>query len=337
MNRLLLLARRSATWYARRPRRSASVDRHVDAVMSRIEWTFNRLGVTGMEKPDNDPDRRRIVTPNRVFIAACFVVIGSWGIVFYFGSRNWDKENLALRGTFGDSFGVISALFAGLAFIGAAYAAYYQRLQLNAQRDQMRQATASEQASKIEARFFQLLNSLQTAVNETHVDESSGRQAFGLIASGLKAYQDGYCNLPRKGADAPFEDRRTDVDQWFTHFYEGTNRAGNVVSTPYGDILGHIFRLIYHILRFLDESMGVEPCDKKFFARILRAHLSNPELVLLFYNGLSHYGHPKAFELIEKYELLKNINRRALPHTDDALLYSSLSPTAESGRTGDGG
>lgn len=70
--------------------------------------------------------------------------------------------------------------------------------------------------------------------------------------------------------------------------------------------LGHYFRNLYHILRFA-ERYNINHKIKVDHIHILRAQLSNYEILLLSYNGLHQYG-AKFHPLIEKYELLKNLN-----------------------------
>lgn len=70
--------------------------------------------------------------------------------------------------------------------------------------------------------------------------------------------------------------------------------------------LGHYFRHLYHIVRFAERS-SLSDSEKIEFIKILRAQLTNYELLLLAYNGLHEYG-SKFKPLIEKYELLKSLN-----------------------------
>lgn len=77
--------------------------------------------------------------------------------------------------------------------------------------------------------------------------------------------------------------------------------------------LGHYFRHLYHIVNFVDKNnyfflSKKEDYLKEYdYIKILRAQLSNSELVLLSLNALSENG-LKFKPLIEKYKLLKNIN-----------------------------
>jgi Putative phage abortive infection protein len=70
--------------------------------------------------------------------------------------------------------------------------------------------------------------------------------------------------------------------------------------------LGHYFRNLYHLVRFI-ENGNIDDPTKREHLKILRAQLSNYEILLLAYNGLSVHGR-KFKPLIEKYELLKNLN-----------------------------
>ena len=70
--------------------------------------------------------------------------------------------------------------------------------------------------------------------------------------------------------------------------------------------LGHYFRNLYHIIQFIERAQ-VRQSTKVTFVKMLRAQLSNYELLLLAYNGMNDYG-AKFYPLIEKYELLKNLN-----------------------------
>lgn len=77
--------------------------------------------------------------------------------------------------------------------------------------------------------------------------------------------------------------------------------------------LGHYFRHLYHIVKFVDNNSYFSLSKKEKYLKeydyikISRAQLSNSELVLLSLNALSENG-TKFKPLIEKYELLKNIN-----------------------------
>ena len=84
--------------------------------------------------------------------------------------------------------------------------------------------------------------------------------------------------------------------------------------------LDHYFRHLYRILKFIDEAdEKFVDLDKKYeYACIVRATLSQYELIMLFYNGFSH---PKFKALMEKYAILNNLRIELLASTDDTRLY----------------
>jgi hypothetical protein len=241
-------------------------------------------------------------------IGASVVVFVGWLSILILGFNHWDRDDLQLWGTFGDSFGVIAAFFSGLAFISAAFAVVWQ--------------WKAERKNAVEGRFFQLLNSLQTAVNATRVGKREGRQAIRSLAESLTKRQFGNRRRPEAGTAYSLDQRRQDIGKWFDAFYDGYESNGKK-HYPAGDRLGHIFRLTYHILKYLHDNKEVGPDEKTFYVRILRAHLSNPELLLIFYNAFGREGKP-FFPLIEEHDLLQNIIVTSLPDLQDALLYKTL-------------
>jgi len=75
----------------------------------------------------------------------------------------------------------------------------------------------------------------------------------------------------------------------------------------YNEIIGHYFRNIYHILKFIkknSEKKEIE-IDSKFYTNILRAQLSNSELALLLLNALSKYGKDELLPLLIEYEFME--------------------------------
>lgn len=64
-------------------------------------------------------------------VLICLFVFGAWFITLYLlqGDEN--------RGTFGDMFGSVNALFSGLAFGGVIYAILLQRKELKLQRKEL--------------------------------------------------------------------------------------------------------------------------------------------------------------------------------------------------------
>lgn len=57
-----------------------------------------------------------------IVICSSIATIIIWALTFILFATNWDKDE---RGTFGDMFGAVNALFSGLAFAGLYSHSYY--------------------------------------------------------------------------------------------------------------------------------------------------------------------------------------------------------------------
>lgn len=91
--------------------------------------------------------------------------------------------------------------------------------------------------------------------------------------------------------------------------------------TTYQDSLGHYFRNLYHIFKYVYFTDLIIEEEKRVYSNIVRAQLSSDELVLLFYNSLtpinfsgnkSSLGYPKFKYLIEHFDVLQNMSRTLL-------------------------
>jgi hypothetical protein len=243
--------------------------------------------------PENHKVDLTFVKMAVVFVAATW--LGNWLFAFI---PNND------RGTFGDIFGIANSLFSGAAFIGIMYAISQQRLEIKIARDeiihtkgmmveQQKNLSLQNKETKrqmFENTFFQMLRLLTDITSQMDIVPGSG--------------------VPTKGKDVfPFFIRRL-KEKYFA------SAGGNNFEEGYEDFyqkynadLGHYFRVIYNILKYVDSS---EMEDKRFYSNILRAQLSDAEIAILFHNGLAKHGVEKLKPLMEKYSLLKNANDKDL-------------------------
>jgi len=164
-----------------------------------------------------------------------------------------------------------------------------------------------EQAKQhFESSFFQLMNFSNEIVNkfkyDTPLSSSAlpkppsciGKECFEQLRNDFASV---ILNCPHWG-DSP-EERYEKFYLKYAH-----------------DQLGHYFRNLYQIVKLI-ESSQIE--NKKFYTNIIRAQLSSNELYLLFYNGLSSFGHEKFFPLLVKYEFFEH-----LPVADDILQSDAM-------------
>lgn len=72
--------------------------------------------------------------------------------------------------------------------------------------------------------------------------------------------------------------------------------------------LGHYFRFLYNIIRFIDDNDGIDSdhATKEQYIKILRAQLSDYELALLLVTSIGPHG-TKFQKYIKKYRILDNL------------------------------
>lgn len=237
-----------------------------------------------------------------VFVILAILVVAIWGIFWYFLSNNPD------RGTFGDMFGSVNALFSGLAFAGVICAILLQmkelslqrnelkltREELKGQKEEMKMQNKTLQKQNFENTFFQLLGLQQEIIKGIDLVGDRGR-----IISGRDCFGVFYHRLKNMWND----ELKKNIGAGNTK-----EEVANLVYLKFFDKhqsdVGHYFRSLYHIIKLVDRS-DVE--DKRFYTSLVRAQLSSHELTLLFYNCHSDLGCEEFKPLVEKYGLLKNM------------------------------
>lgn len=169
---------------------------------------------------------------------------------------------------------------------------------------------------QFESTFFNLINLHHEIVNSIDLQSRVDKyQGFEKLARGL--------------SEADKKEKVTQITtgrDCFVKFSKGfrnvyrTNKESNADATErelsnssyleyynqHQSDLGHYFRNLYHIFKFIKNS---DVLDKKRYTSLVRAQLSNDELFLLFYNSSSDLGKEKFLPLIEEFQVLKNLNR----------------------------
>lgn len=94
-------------------------------------------------------------------------------------------------------------------------------------------------------------------------------------------------------------------------FHTYFNSIYDFIYREHDSYLGHYFRSLYRLIRFIDEQVFLENDYHKdfeikyFYTSIVRSQLSDYETQWLMYNCVSEFGNVKFKPLIEKYTLLK--------------------------------
>lgn len=141
---------------------------------------------------------------------------------------------------------------------------------------------------QINSLFFDLLKHLQREVSDLNITTEDGR----------------YTNKDF------FEELRRELQESFTTtsiYDKDVNQAINRYFELYAKHprLGSYFRILYRICEVIDQST-LDGIEKAKYIKILRAQLTNSELLLLRYNAQTPHG-TKFKEYINEYNLLKHL------------------------------
>lgn len=93
------------------------------------------------------------------------------------------------------------------------------------------------------------------------------------------------------------------------------------VCKEYKADIGHCYRMLYHIVRLIDENDMLNAEEKRKLIGIVRSHLSETEFALLFYNCITERGYYKMRRLVDHYDLLQNITESSIDSIQDWKFY----------------
>lgn len=239
-------------------------------------------------------------------------IIALFGVIIYLCTNKDSGYGLNLLGDF--MAGTVASIWslAGLFFIYVAFLGQkqqllnqqmeimysqlevkYTRLELAGQKAEMAKQNKTLEQQKFENTFFQLLANHNSIVNSLDLwrNRNTGRE---ILAQGRDCFVIFYNRLDSRIPEPQNEIPIEFIIEKYVEFFEE-----NVSD------LGHYFRNLYHIIKFIDESK-IE--NKKRYTNFVRAQLSAGELALIFFNCLTELGNEKFKPLIEKYSLLKNMD-----------------------------
>lgn len=263
-------------------------------------------------------------------IIVAVLAIGAYGVKFY-GPLSTEQETW---GQFGDFVGgTMNPLFAFSGLMALLYTIVLQSRELKHSAEQLKKsAIALEGQNELltkqsfEATYFQLL------------------QLYGSVVRGLSVT----VKVPQMQPDVRVSSRSIEDRECLKHLYErfvnsnldkvargdhnlSREQAINVeylsFYSRYGYVLGHYFRTLYNIVKFVDEA-SISEVEKKRYVNLLRAQLSRYELALMLYNMLSEKGRTDLVRLVKKYNLLKHLEPEVLEQPNDLQLFEGVEISA---------
>lgn len=242
----------------------------------------------------------RVKISSLVFLALVIAVM----LVWFLFANHYMESFFALKaeeaGQFGDSFGVLTCLFSGLAMIGVFYTIHLQRVELSAMSKEFKEQNETLKIQKFENTFFNLLKLHNDCVNEldyvsrrghlhgVDIPRFEGRLVFTIV------YQEIIAHF------FPYESQNSELG-----IINKLLRAFNALYQESGEHFGHYFKTFYSVLKFLDQS-SME--DKRPYINILLAQISNSQGMLILLYSINSCASRDFKDLIKKHKILTDLN-----------------------------
>lgn len=247
-----------------------------------------------------------------IFIAgfAAVIVFSTWAANYYLLVDNPE------RGTFGDMFGGLNALFSGCAFVGVIVAVLMQSAELRLQREELAETreVLDDQKEQLEAQsttlikqnfentFFQLIQYYDAVLSGVGTESSSGKVYLKRLIS----------NYSLQFQNKFGKDYSVDIGS-ASDFSEDFFGARAEAVESYFDTLLTIFRFI--------KNSSLE--NKQFYVEVIRSKMTTTELEALFYYGLNRSAGLRVH--FEEFRFFKGLRVEKLCNT---TLFNHYAPSS---------
>lgn len=252
--------------------------------------------------------KSKSITHSRTFIfgGIGLFFMGYLAILMY---HIWpiESKTLTQAGVLGDSFGVLTALFSALAFGGLMITIGQQQEDLDITRNEIREQSFENTLFKMLEIHNILIDGIDLRSNGSQT--ATGRDCFlAFYKNRLTSEYENYIKSigSRKTKPSDKEIIKTVYEKFWR-----SNQAD----------LGHYFRYLYNIFKYIDQSNISE--DRKIkYSAIVRAQISDYEALIIFYSCLSSNGE-KFKSLAERFALFDNLPSNLLLKASHAKLFDS--------------
>ena len=256
------------------------------------------------------------------FLGWLFVIIGAliatiFTFIFICKTKNvtafeWNLLGDFLSGSVASLWSLAGLFFIYVAFLGQKQQMLIQqleikfsqievkntRLELAGQKAEMKIQNETLKLQKFENTFFNLLNLLNSVVNNIDIRNIRTQDVINNGRDCFKTFYDEFVN------NIINSNKEVENFNVKNSILEDNISAFDKLYNDNKSDLSHYFRSVYHILKFIDRS---EIEDKKHYVGLLRAQISSYEQIIIFYNCLHSYG--EKFKLLaEKHSFFKNLD-----------------------------
>lgn len=247
----------------------------------------------------------------------CVVGLWYWNYDYLHGKPD--------AGTTGDMFGAVNALFSGLAFAGIIFTILLQRNELQLQREEIEETreefikqNKTLKQQRFENTFFNMLNLQNQIVQAMHVGHSQGKEVINDVANRDLT---NFLNNITQYKGLKENEVTPGILEKLHGIIEGGYHGG--YYKQFEIHFNHYFRHLYHVYKFIYFS-DLQKEEKNFYASLVRAQLSQNELLVIALNGIIvDYGYPRFLYLMKEYEVLKNFRWDFIREIPQRLMIKS--------------
>jgi preprotein translocase subunit SecG len=206
------------------------------------------------------------------------IVFGYLGILLY-ETRPISSYSMSSAAALGDSFGIVNALFSGLAFAGLIITVLLQR-------EELRESREIFKAQKFEDAFYRLLDFYRNNLNEISIDVDGGaKTGVAGLSYQLRKFQ---------GAIASQENNNTTEDD-----SERLFERINYILKPQSRYLGTLESLLSLVKKDVTDYE-----ESKFYIKLIASQLTVHEVKYIFYRCLCTETDSELVELVDSTKLL---------------------------------
>lgn len=281
---------------------------------------------------------KKNVEPKLYLGLLILIILVAWTINLFVGLNHANNSSNSL----GDSFGMVNSLISGISLILVYYAVRLQMKELSETKIEFQKQNDTLLIQQFENTFFNMTKQLQIIVNEMEILEQNLHTGANESIFGNN-YLKVVCNEISIELENPSDlvphDSFHEIGELFKankkiNFFYEKNYYNEIIESfidsryaivfeKHKHNLAHFFRYFYNILKFVSNSKLI---DKELYFSILRSQLSNPQLAIIFYNGISRIsnsksGIPKFRNLVDELNILQNIGVEFLPNFHVAKLF----------------
>jgi hypothetical protein len=299
--------------------------------------------------------KKKLTLENILLSIAVLTIIAALAHPYFIKYIILKDAEFSQLGTVGDWFGGLSGPLIGLSSFILVYLAFRLQIKQNeSQRIEFDKQNKILSLQRFETSFFQLLTFHHEIVQALwiHYSYISNREIIDKPKEGFEGETVKVLRETKSGEQADKREYFSTVYLMMQNNLKEINKKSiglskdmkasfsykeSVAIENYKTVfnieqasLGHYFRHLYHILKYIHKTDLITKEEKKDYAALVRAQLSAYELVLLLYNCLvEDLGYPKFKFLVDEYDLLQNMNRNLLLDDKDFVIFSNKKLTQD--------